>query len=318
MSTPLSMQSTTDMTNDNTTTNEITTKALWDNLSRMTDLAMKKRLTASLDPIDTNTADASVLFALSVQRTHAVAIASKLDTRIRKRNDQMIVRSYGYWIPHSELLTQTELAKIASDKTKKAEDEASSDKRLSPEAKAHLIKSNAEAAATAVRYNEACVQKRKRDDEKEIELALWFNTHCSKIDEKVDAITAKIPGYCAAIVIPPPAKKSKPNAYEVQTTLAHAFRATDSVEPRALLSNLNSQLQESDIAAGKLAKSISTRDAKLQSRPVTKKELKHNKGVRMLEYDAQQKDYNDKMLSYWFQQHSLAIKTKIATVGQVV
>jgi hypothetical protein len=289
--------------------------AIWPGVhpSTMTDCESKKYLTYSLNWIDANTADASVLPTLSTQRKHALTTATKLDTRIRKRDDQEVVNSCYYPIPR----TEAELARIASDKA----DEKYWFEKKAPSVQAADLEKKAERIAATIRWNEHKNQEAVRADGRERDLALWFKTHCSKIDEKVGAITAKIPGYCApmdSIDIGPPKKKAKPNAGEVQIALAYAFKEPDAVDPAVLLSKLNSQLADSDIAEGKLTKSITARDVKLQSRPVTKYERTHNKGVRMRDMSTYRKDENEHILAHWFKHHSLAIKTKIATVGQVL
>jgi hypothetical protein len=301
-------------------TNEIATDtndpmASWSgrDFSTMTDCDSKKYITYLLNSIDANTADASVLPTLSKLRAHALTTVTKLDTRIRKRDDDAMVKSCYYPMPR----TEAELAKIASDEARDKywlENE-------NPAVQANALERKAESLALNREINEDKKKELLRADERQRKLALWFKTHCSKIDEKVDAITAKIPDYCApvdSIDIGPPKKKAKPNAGEVQIALAYAFKEPDAADPAVLLSQLNSQLVDSDIAEGKLAKSITARAVKLQSRPVTEVEREQNNGVRKLKWSMHLKDSSEHILAHWFKQHSLAIKTKIATVGQVL
>jgi hypothetical protein len=277
--------------------------------STYSDAAMKKYLTSSLEAIDVDTAGASGLLLLAKLQGYCTATSRKFQTRFDKRANEILVNSYKYEVPMSSMDLEFK-AKFEASKANKLD----WFNQLSPEAQARSLEYDAVWNETRKREYDESNSRSLKTLQKESATADWFNVHCSKIDAKIDEITAKIPGYCTDIVVPPPAKKPKPSIKAVQIILARAFRESDGSEPIEFLSKLNSQLKDSDIEEAKLAKTITARATKLADRAVTEDEREYNNGVRKLDLDAHDKDHAEKRLLAWFQQHSVAIKAKIASV----
>ncbi|KAJ1465500.1 hypothetical protein T484DRAFT_1757368 [Baffinella frigidus] len=165
---------------------------------------------------------------------------------------------------------------------------------------------------------------------KDKKMVEWFSEHCVKIDAKRCEITAKLPG-CSpvfdpiavilpvfdpiAVLLPVLAKKSKPTAFHSRLDLVALFNEPDMTDTTAFLTKLQTQLQQSHDAEERLLKTINTRQLKLQSRDVTPKERKFNKGVRKFEYNMAMRDQADRFYAEWFKDHSLRLKAKIAVVG---
>jgi hypothetical protein len=286
------------------------------NRSNYSDAKMKTYLTSSFESIDPDTAGALELSSLVTQKMHATAFSCKFKDRHRRREDLIIVSSYSYKVP----LDDIELGYIATAEASKAKRLVLFNK-LTPEDQARSLAYDAAWNATRKREYDESISRSLKALQKEKATADWFNIHCSNIDAKIDEITAKT-GCCTDIVAPPPVKKSKPSAKPsvaaVQINLARAFREPDGLEPIAFLSKLNSQLKASDTEEARLTKSVTARALKLASRPVTTHERKCNKGVRALDREVYLKDQGDRRFAAWFQQHSVAIKNKIAGVVVVV
>lgn len=285
--------------------------------SKCSEPVMKKWLTSSLEEIDVHTAGAAALPFLTIQQMYSMATATKLADRIRKRDDAILVDSFEYSEPIFDVEAGEQ--RVAAEAAFIAHNLTFRDKMSLKDQAIHNAL-DAEKEVSDARYRVYRNQEWAKAEKKERDVAYWFKSHCFNIDAAVRVITAKIPGYMAEIVVPPPAKKSKPSAGEVQITLAHAFKEPDGLEPIAFVSKLSAQLTASDAEEARLTKSTTARALKLANRPVTKDERKNNKGVRKLEWSVHLKDQADKRLVCWFQQHSVAIKAKLAdvTAGSVV
>ena len=291
------------------------------------DIAVKKGLTATFASIP-DTADASFLGSLSNMRARATPIADKLALRIQKRKDHQMVSDYGYRFDPSPL----EVISITDNNKRRMQDAhleaytTEQAKTWTPEQQAMKIHRDRENVASKARYNEYTKQKSINTDQKEVALATWFAEFCKAIDTKVDKITANIPGYCAAIVVVPPVKKTTPTPLQVQITLAHAFKE-EIIDKDTLLSNLHAQLQTAQTTETKALKTLDTRRRKNVAQRTLRNEQKVAKqegkaftaskqalGMIKTAHEVKTEDHVDLAFANWFQQHALAIKAKIALV----
>ena len=293
-----------------------------------TDIAIKKELITTFASIP-DTADGSVLDSLSNMRVTAETVADKLTDRIKKRDEiELLDTVYYPFDPSPAHMVDIENAK----KRKMIEDEAEVFmdhlvKTWTPEQQEERVQGKIQDAANAVSYQAQCKAEDNKRKAKEADLAAWFADFCNTIDAKIAKITANIPGYCAAIVIAPPAKKSKPSTpVEVRIAMACAFKKPESDDNAVLLSSLNSQLQTSQATEARVRKTFDTRQVKIQAQKVAKKAAK-TEGMQSMssrkalavhkspgDWDAKVKDHADLEIANWFKQHALAVKAKIALV----
>jgi hypothetical protein len=280
----------------------------------MSNMQLKVYLADSFENIDMTKVDESVLSTLSTQRGAAVTAATTLERKVAKRKADDMLQTYRYGFAKSSF-EETRARKEAEFLEDEKKWEAIHFPAGSEQHKLKLEREQEKRESTA-RFNANYTKKVKSMEVKDLKLLEFFYDHCAKIDTKSAEIASTIPAYSPimqAIVVtkkPPPATTAA-----VQTALGFAFREPDCVDQVALLAKLNEQLMDTDKAAKKANKTIDTRDAKLQMRPVSKYEKRHNNGIRKLWECEARRDNTDRYFAHWFEQHSLSIKAKIASIG---
>jgi hypothetical protein len=275
-----------------------------------TDPARKKYLTALLQETNVDTATPAQLSEFESALRGCIATTLKLETRILKRTDAELVESFNYGGPVADAREEAAAAEarfVAYNLTFRA--------GMSARDQAIANALDEEKKVSDARRLVDCNEQAMAAEVKERNTAFWFKSCCFNLDAAIRVISAKVPGYTAEIIVPPPAKKLKPSPGEVQVTLAHAFKEPAGLEPIAFVSKLSAQLKACDTEEARLTKSTTARALKLASRPITKGERKWNNGVRKLERSVNVKDAADRQLAFWFQKHSVALKTKIADVA---
>ena len=195
------------------------TSQIEDNM--ISDIATKKLLITTLASIP-DTADTSVLDALSNMRALATPVADKLALRLQKRDDQKMVYDYGYHFGPSPVeminIRNANIRKLNGEGLKARMDELA--KTWTPEQQAARIQEELDAVATTAAYNELIKQNDIKADQKKAALTAWFADFCKTIDAKMLYVVSNIPGYVAPIVNVPVTKKTTPTQGQVQVTLA--------------------------------------------------------------------------------------------------
>jgi hypothetical protein len=293
----------------------------------ISDIATKKLLITTLAGTP-DTADTSVLDALSNMRALATPVADKLALRLQKRDDQKMVYDYGYHFGPSPVeminIRNANIRKLNGEGLKARMDELA--KTWTPEQQVERIQKELADAATKAGYIEERKQNDIKADQKEAALNAWFADFCKTIDAKMLYVVSNIPGYVAPASVVLVAKKTTPTQGQVQVTLARAFKE-EIIDKEAFIASLHEQLETSMKAEAKSVKTLETRKIKRVDQKNLRKEAKIAKtegkefkaprkplGFVKSDFAIKTEDHVDLEMANWFYQHAIVIKSKIAIV----